>query len=122
MKNLKRSKSKAGWLLYVMIHVPFFWWCKIGITGKTSRHRAKQIDRAVFGFPIPVFILIMPGAYHFEQWLHRALSGLRVRFYKGDGASEWFWLPAGLVAIGLASGVWAIYFVAGMIIFNSFIK
>jgi hypothetical protein len=104
-----RKNSKSGWILYVMLHVPFLIFCKIGITGVSILGRAKQVDRAMIGFPLPIFFVILPGAYHLEQWLHRAMSGLQVRFYRGDGASEWFWLPAGAVAILFGLAVWVLY-------------
>ena len=103
------SKSRSGWTLYLMIHFPFVWWVKIGITGKGVKNRAAGIDREMPGFPIPIFFCITPGAYSIEQWLHRKLKPLNVRFYRGSGHSEWFWLPAGAFALVIMSGVWVFW-------------
>lgn len=82
-------------VLYVMMHVPFVVFTKIGITGVGAGKRAKQIDEAVFGFPLPVAIMVLPFVYQIEQFLHALFSPLRVRFYKGDGHTEWFLFIAG---------------------------
>lgn len=89
---MKRRDSKGGWLLYLMVHFPFIVFFKIGITsvGIGAEKRAKQVDRAVIGFPIPIMVLFIPGAYHIEQDLHRRFSWCHARFYRGDGGSEWF--------------------------------
>ena len=90
---MKRRDSKSGWLLYLMVHFPFIWWWKIGITSAAigADKRAKQVDRAVIGFPVPVMVLFVPGAYYIEQDLHRLFEPLKCRFYKGDGSTEFFW-------------------------------
>lgn len=77
-----------------MVHVPFIWFFKIGITHVETgaAKRAKQVDRAVIGFPVPIMVLFIPGAYHIEQDLHRRFSFCHTRFYSGDGSSEWFFL------------------------------
>ena len=91
---MKKRDSKGGWLLYLMVHVPFIWFFKIGITSVRigAGKRAKQVDRAVIGWPVPVMVLFVPGAYHIEQDLHRRFSWCHYKFYSGDGASEWFFL------------------------------
>lgn len=96
---MKRDKSKSGGIIYVMLHFPLICFCKIGITGRTAKKRARDLDRAVLGFPFPIFAVPLPWAYEVEQWLHSILRPLSARFYSGDGASEWFWLPAVLFAI-----------------------
>lgn len=106
----RRQNSKSGWVLYMMIHFPFLWWVKIGITGRTAEKRASDIHRAVFGFPIPVFVVILPGAHYWEQFLHGLCRPLQARFYRGDGASEWFWFPAAVPALVFMLIVWAFYF------------
>ena len=95
--------------LYIMIHCPFIWWVKIGITGKKRSARAKQIDRAVIGFPIPVAAVPLPGAYNLEQRLHRILSPLSCRFYLGDGSTEWFWIVAAVPVLVVMAAIWAAY-------------
>lgn len=110
MRHKKRRDSKAGWILYLMIHIPFIWWVKIGITGRTAAKRANDIDEAVFGFPVPIFVLVIPGAYFAEQALHSFCKPLNVRFYTGDGASEWFWLPAVIPALLFMLAGWGLYF------------
>lgn len=92
-----------------MVHCPFFFFWKIGITGISATKRAEGIGRAVIGFPIPVFILVIPGAYFLEQWLHDICHFLKVDFYKGDGHSEWFWFPAILPALAVQLLGWGLY-------------
>jgi hypothetical protein len=104
-----------------MIGVPWFWWVKIGIThvGIGALKRAFDVGKAFVGFPFPIMIVPLPGAYHFEQATHRRLKGLSFKFYKGDGASEWFWFPAALFIIPIMLMVWAIYFLLGDIILGT---
>lgn len=92
-----------------MVHFPFVWWWKVGITGRTATARANDIDEAVFGFPIPVFVVWMPGAYLVEQWLHGLCRGIRADFYKGDGHTEFFWFPVVFVALPVMLFVWGVY-------------
>ncbi len=106
----KGRDSKSGWVLYLMVHFPFLIFWKIGITGRTATARANDIDEAVFGFPIPVFVVIVPGAYMWEQMLHNLCRPLQVRFYKGDGASEWFMFMAAIPALAFMLAVWGFYF------------
>ncbi len=101
------NKSRQGWILYLMVQIPAICFCKIGITGKSARARAKGLDRAMLGFPLPVFFCVVPGAYHIEQWMHQSLKGLSVRFYRGDGASEWFWIIAAPFALAIMILIWA---------------
>jgi len=97
-----------------MIGVPWFWWVKIGIThvGIGAFKRAFDVGKSFVGFPFPIMIVPIPGAYHFEQAIHSRLKGLSFRFYKGDGASEWFWLPAALFVLPIMLTIWGIYFLA----------
>lgn len=106
----RRQNGKSGWVLYLMIHFPFIWWVKIGITGRTARKRAGDLEGAVFGYPIPVFVVILPEAYLWEQLLHGLCRPLRANFYRGDGASEWFWFPAAVPALVFMLSVWGLYF------------
>lgn len=93
-----------------MVHFPFVWWWKFGITGRSATARANDIDEAVFGFPIPVFIVWMPGAYFLEQAMHGLCSTMRADFYRGDGHTEWFWFPAVLLFLPVMLLVWGLYF------------
>lgn len=102
------SNSKSGAILYLMVHVPYIWFVKIGITGKSAKERARGIDRTMFGFPVPVFFCFVPGAYHIEQALHRNLAGLSARFYRGDGSSEWFWIIAAPFALAVMILIWLV--------------
>lgn len=106
----RESRSKDGWVLYLMVHIPFIWWWKIGITGRTATARARDIDDAVFGFLIPVFFVVVPGAYFIEQFLHGICFGLKADFYKGDGHTEFFWFPAVIVALPVMLFIWGCYF------------
>lgn len=93
-----------------MVHFPLVVFWKIGITGRSATARAADIDEAMFGFPVPVFIVVVPGAYGVEQWLHRVCGWLRVEFYKGDGHSEWFLFPAVIFALPVMLLIWGLYF------------
>jgi len=104
-----RRDSKGGHILYLMVHVPFVWWWKIGITGQSAAKRARSIDGQMFGFPFPVFFVIIPGAYHVEQWLHCNLKALNVRFTRASGKSEWFWFPAAAFAFPVMAIFWGLY-------------
>ena len=112
---------KSGWLLYCMIGVPWFWWVKIGIThvGIGALKRAFDVGKAFVGFPFPIMIVPIPGAYYFEQATHRNLKGISFKFYKGDGASEWFWFPAAFFIIPVMLVIWAIYFAGIDAIFHT---
>ena len=106
--------SKGGWLLYIMVHVPLICFFKVGITAVSigAKKRASAIDRAVVGFPFPIAVVVIPGAYHVEQALHQMMRRFNVRFYKGDGASEWFLLAPLFVALPIFLAIWAIYIAA----------
>lgn len=52
--------SRNAHILYLFINFPMIWFCKIGITRKTAKGRARQVDRAAPGTPIPIFILFAP--------------------------------------------------------------
>lgn len=99
-------------ILYLMVHIPFFVFWKIGITGVRvgASARARQVGKAVFGFPLPVFFVPVPFCYHIEQWLHRSLKPLNVSFYKGDGHTEFFWFPAAVFALAVMAGIYAGYY------------
>ncbi len=86
---------KAGWL-YLMLHVPFVVFVKIGITGKAVNGRAAQIDKAVIGFPLPIMVMYLPAVRRFETAFHWLMEPLSARFYRGDGSTEWFWILAGI--------------------------
>lgn len=103
------NNSKTGHILYLMVHFPFLWWWKIGITGKTAKSRAKQVDRAVFGWPVVVMVVPIPGAYLIEQDLHRRFAFLNCRYYRGDGSTEWFWFPVVAVVLPFMLAVWLAY-------------
>lgn len=103
-----KRESHSGHILYLMINVPFFLFCKIGI-GYDAWKRAKQVDRDVWGFPFPVMVLFLPGAYRVEQDLHRLFKIFNIRYYKGDGSSEWFWLIVAPVVFALMVSGWIGY-------------
>ena len=112
------KNSRSGHILYLMVHVPFVWWWKIGITGQTAGKRAKNIDGQMFGFPFPIFFVIMPGAYRFEQFLHRQFSGLNIVFYKGSGKNEWFWFPVAAFVLLIMAAIWGLYFGIFWVVYN----
>ena len=106
--------------MYLMINLPLIFFVKIGITGKSASKRAKGLNRSVPGIPIPIFFCIIPGAWHLEQWLHRSLSGLSVRYYSGDGGSEWFWILAAPFALAVMAAVWWVEYLVVTLIFQNY--
>ena len=109
---MKKNTTKSGpfglALLYVMVHVPGVHRCKVGITGRSVKKRAKGIDEEMPGFPLPIFAVPLFGAYTIEQALHSLLGGLQTRFYKGSGHTEWFLFPAHIIAPVLAAAAFVI--------------
>lgn len=73
--------------------------CKIGITGNLKQ-RKKDIDDSTPGFIIPLAFDIY-YAYQIEQYLHRKLKFLSVR-WMGTGKTEYFFSIAMIVAIPVA--------------------
>ena len=93
-----------------MIHFPFVWWVKIGYAHTSAVKRAAALDKAVFGVFIPIGILVIPFAYTVEQYFHRLCRRLRFRFYRADGSTETFWLPAALPVLAFMIFIWGLYF------------
>lgn len=99
--------TRHAHILYLFVNFPMIWFCKIGITRKSAKRRAKQVDRAAPGTPIPVFILFAPFlAYPIEQGLHWLMDGLNFRYYRGDGSTEWFFILAALPALAVMALGW----------------
>ena len=109
-------------ILYLFINFPLVFFCKIGVTGRSAVKRARQVDKAAPGIPIPVFLLVAPFcAYELEQFLHRLMDGLSVRYYRGDGSTEWFFIIAAipalaLMALGWMGWGWLVYSLYKMIV------
>jgi hypothetical protein len=110
-KERKMNKSQKGWLLYIMVHLPFVFFMKVGITSLSigAMARAKSIDRTMPGFPLPIFAVPIPGAYYVEQALHQMMKRFKVVFYKGNGRKEWFFMAPAFVALPIMVGVWFMY-------------
>ena len=105
------SKSRSGWILYIMIHFPIIVFFKVGITSARigAKGRAKAIDREMPGIPIPIFFVPIPGAYYVEQALHRMMGFSNVRFYRKDGSSEWFLLAPLFIALPVMLMIWGLW-------------
>lgn len=103
--------SRSGWLLYCLIHIPFFWKFKVGITSLHigAKKRAAGIDKEMFGFPFPIMVVPVPGAYHIEQEMHRVMKRWNTRFYNGSGRSEWFNLMPILFTVPIQIAIWGLY-------------
>lgn len=98
-----------GWL-YLFINFPLVVFCKIGITNGKPSKRARQVDRAMPGVPIPVFAVIIPFPAFWESILHNICRPVRAAWlYKGDGHTEVFWIPAAAVALVFMCAVWGLY-------------
>lgn len=96
-------------IVYVMVHLPYFWWWKIGFAHYSVFKRMVALDKAVFGFFLPIGIMVIPFAYPVEQWFHRKFRRLHYRFYRGDGSTETYWFPAGIPVLIVMMIVWAAY-------------
>lgn len=104
-------------ILYLLIQIPFVWWVKIGITAPHigAGKRARQVGRAHFGFPVPIFFVPIPFCYQVEQFLHRMFAGLNCVWYKGDGHKEYFWFPVVAFVLPIMAAVW--FFYAWVVVF-----
>lgn len=98
-----------GWL-YLFINFPLVVFCKIGITKGTPSKRARQVDRAMPGVPVPIFAVLLPFPAFFESILHNVCRPVRAAWlYKGDGHTEVFWIPAAVVALVFMACIWLFY-------------
>lgn len=115
----RRRKRRSGngtnarqWL-YVLWNFPFVWVVKIGIAGDMKTRR-RQVNRSNIGLDFPIWGLPIHYAYPLEQWLHRKLSFMRVKFFRGSGHTERFFFLAAFPAIFFSLLVflaeWAFYF------------
>lgn len=85
--------------LYLMIHLPKFWLVKIGIS-RNVKNRAANITDSIPGRAVPLFALPIIGAEAVEQYIHRKCAPLN-RPFVGSGRTEWFYLPAAVLALGI---------------------
>ena len=97
-----------------MVNVPFIFIFKVGITSLAigAGKRAKAIDKAMPGLPVPIFILPVPGAYYIEQEMHKIMRHFKFSFYRGDGHTETFLLAPLIFAIPVMLSVWGVYLYA----------
>lgn len=82
-------------MIFYIIPNPFVF--KMGIGGSWMK-RMKGISDSLPGFVLPVFLVWVPFAYQIEQWAHRQMKPLNVRYF-GSGKTEWFFIPGILFAI-----------------------
>jgi len=94
MKRRTGNGTNNRQWLYIMVNVPLFFLCKIGISGNKNR-RAREVSEKVFGWAIPVFAVYIPFAFALEQSMHRLFGFANVRF---GGSREWFLFPVAPVA------------------------
>lgn len=80
------NNTNNAQILYVKMHVPFVWKCKIGITGNLTR-RTLQTSADVWGFYVPIAFIRMYFAWSVEQFILNATIGLR-RQVLGKGGTE----------------------------------
>ena len=87
------------------------WIFKVGIVraGKGAFKRAKEVDRAMPGIPVPIMAVIIPfGAYQVEQEMHRIMRRWRFNFYKGDGHTETFVLAPLFFTVPIMFSIWGV--------------
>lgn len=115
---MNRVRKKSEERIYIMLHIPFFVICKIGISKNTKR-RAKDVSDSIVGFALPICAVKSKYAFQIEQWMHEQLKVLNVKFH-GSGKTEWFWLPALLLALPTLFFVWAsewiLYLIAALVL------
>ena len=106
--------SKGGWLLYCLIHIPCIWRFKVGITSLNigALKRAADIGKEMFGFPLPIMVLPIIGAYKIEKRMHRVMRPWKTVFYNGSGKSEWFILAPLFFTVPIMLAVWGLYLYA----------
>lgn len=104
---------RSGWLLYCLIHIPFFWKFKVGITSLHigAKKRAANIDKEMFGFPVPIMVVPVPGAFKIEQEMHRIMRRFNTRFYNGSGKREWFNIAPLFFTVPIQIAIWGLYLV-----------
>jgi hypothetical protein len=98
--------------IYILLLFPNIFKCKIGIstTGKTTKRRV-DINRSIFGFVIPIWIMVLPfGAYGLEQNIHSVLRMFHAPLKDGSGKTEFFWtipaLPIAFILINLTAVIY----------------
>lgn len=74
---------------------------KIGISNSAEIHRQKQVSAAAPGIVKLVCTWSVGNARRWEQTLHGICRVFKMRYYKGDGHSEWFFMPAALIVFGI---------------------
>ena len=82
-----------------MVHVPKLYLVKIGIS-RNVKNRAANITESMPGRAVPIFALPIIGAMSLEKYIHRQCAPLN-RPFVGSGRTEWFYLPAAVVALGI---------------------
>lgn len=93
-------------IVYLLIYVPDIYAVKIGYTGHSIKSRVRGTSKAVRGFTIPIGFMIVPWAWNIEQAMHDLFSGLRIRFYRGDGSTETFLAIVIPIVWGIFGLVW----------------
>jgi hypothetical protein len=120
---MRRRTQKSGngtharqWL-YLYVNVPFLVLVKIGISGDYKR-RAREVNKAAFGWTIPVFAVKIPFAWQCEQAMHRLFCCFNISY---GGSREWFLFPVAPVAIALMALAWALEWVFWVLVAMGFI-
>lgn len=107
---MKYLLSKLGFgFLYLLIGLPQFWKCKIGITGLHvgTAKRAKQVSDALPGIWLPIVPPVpLPFVYWIEQAIHAGLHKLNAPYKRGSGRTEIFIFPAHLYGWCFIWGFW----------------
>ncbi len=85
---------------------------KIGISNSPEIHRQKQVSKAAPGRVVLVCTWSVRNAYRWEQTFHKICAPLSVRYYSGDGYSEWFLFPAAALVLLIMIVRFAVYLAA----------
>jgi len=84
-----------------MVNIPLVFFWKIGISNSTRAHRADQVSKSAPGRAVVVWVWDIPNAHRVEQFLHAICAPFNLKYYRGDGATEWFLFPAAIIAAAI---------------------
>lgn len=99
MRKRSGNGTSAKQWLYLLINLPNFYLCKVGITGNL-KNRLRSINDEAFGYTFPVFCFRVHFAYQIEQAILNVSKPFKFS-YGQSGRSEW--------RIGIVVFLWPLY-------------